>query len=79
MSSQIPSDFAPFVHRMIESKRFFSEEDVIAEGLRLLQSQEMLREEVRKGFDQLNAAQIVPADLVFDHANARIQAIEQGK
>ena len=79
MSSNIPSDLVPFVQRMIAEKRFLSEEDVLAEGLRMLQARESLREEVRKGFDQLNAGQTVPAAQVYARAEERIRQIEHGE
>lgn len=55
MATEIPSDLLPFVRRMVAAKRFLNEEEVIAEGIRLLQARETLRDEVTKGFDQLDA------------------------
>ena len=78
MSTEIPSDFAPFVQRMVSEKRFLSESDVLAEGLRMLQAKESLRAEVKKGFDQLDAGQGIPAADVFRRAEERIQEIENG-
>jgi antitoxin ParD1/3/4 len=40
MTVDIPADLAPFVQRLIAKRRFLTEGDVLAEGLRLLQSQE---------------------------------------
>ena len=62
MTTEIPSDLVPFVQRMISEKRFLSESDVLAEGLRLLQARETLRSEVRKGFNQLDAGHGIPAE-----------------
>ncbi|MDB4766625.1 hypothetical protein OAG71_02940 [bacterium] len=76
MSTEIPSDFAPFVQRMVSEKRFLSESDVLAEGLRMLQAKESLRAEVKKGFEQLDAGQGVPASDVYRRAEERIQEIE---
>ena len=78
MTTEIPSDLVPFVQRMVSEKRFFSESDVLAEGLRLLQSRETLRAEVRKGFDQLDAGHGIPAEDVCRRAEQRIQQIENG-
>lgn len=55
MSTEIPGDLLAFVRRMVAAKRFLTEDDVIAEGIRLLQARETLRDEVVKGFDQLDA------------------------
>jgi Arc/MetJ-type ribon-helix-helix transcriptional regulator len=79
MTTEIPSDLVPFVQRMIAEKRFLNEEDVLAEGLRMLQARETLREEVKKGFDQLDAGLGVPAEEVYARAEGRIRQIENGE
>ena len=79
MTTEIPSDLVPFVQRMIAEKRFLNEEDVLAEGLRMLQARETLREEVKKGFDQLDAGLGVPAEEVDARAEERIRQIENGE
>ncbi len=79
MTAEIPSDLVPFVQRMIAEKRFLNEEDVLAEGLRMLQARETLREEVKKGFDQLDAGLGVPAEEVYARAEERIRQIEDGE
>ncbi len=77
MNTGIPSDMAPFVERMIAERRFLSESDVLAEGLRLLQAREMLRQEVRMGFEQLDAGLGIPAEDAYAHAEQRIREIEE--
>ena len=79
MTTEIPSDLVPFVQRMIAERRFLNEEDVLAEGLRMLQARETLREEVKKGFDQLDAELGVPAEEVYARAEERIRQIENGE
>lgn len=69
MSVQIPSDFAPFVKRLVDSRQFLSEEDVIAEGLRMLRASETLKSEVEKGFDELDRGLGSDADSVFSRLN----------
>jgi len=54
VSIQIPQDFVPFVQRLVNSRRFLSEEDVVAEGLRMLRASETLKAEVEKGFVELD-------------------------
>ncbi len=66
MSVQIPNDFAPFVKRLVDSRRFLSEEDVVAEGLRMLRASETLKSEVEKGFDELDRGLGTEADSVFN-------------
>lgn len=79
MATEIPSDLLPFVRRLVAEKRFLSQEDVLAEGLRLLQSREILRAEVRKGFEQLDAGLGQPAELAYARAEERIQQVERGE
>lgn len=79
MTTEIPTDMVPFVQRMVSERRFLNESDVLAEGLRMLQARETLREEVAKGFAQLDAGQGIPADKVYARAEARIAEIERGE
>jgi len=79
MNIEIPSDFLPFVQRMVAEKRFLSEGDILAEGQRLLQARETLREEVGKGFEQLDAGAGVPAEDAYARLEERIQQLERGE
>ncbi len=79
MSAGIPNDLVPFVQRMLAGRRFLSEEDVLAEGLRMLQARETLREGVVKGFEQLDSGQGVAADKVYMRAERRIAQIDLGE
>ena len=78
MTTEIPRDLLPFVERMVAAKRFLNEGDVVAEGLRLLQARETLRDEVRKGFEQLDAGLGLPAEQVYARVEQRIREIERG-
>lgn len=77
MNAIIPNDLAPLVQRMVAQRRFLTESDVVAEGLRLLQARETLRQEVRTGFDQIDAGLGIPADVVYARAEERIKEIEK--
>ena len=79
MATEIPSDLLPFVQRLVAERRYLSQEDVLAEGLRLLQSREILRAEVRKGFEQLDAGLGQPSDHAYIRAEERIQQVERGE
>jgi Arc/MetJ-type ribon-helix-helix transcriptional regulator len=78
MTAEIPLDLVPFVQRMVAAKRFLNEGDVLAEGLRLLCAAETLRDEVRKGFEQLDAGHGVSAAEVSARVEQRIRDIESG-
>lgn len=75
MSVQIPSDFAPFVKRLVDSRRFLSEEDVIAEGLRMLRVSETLKSEVEKGFDELDRGLGADVDGVFERLHLELNRL----
>ena len=79
MQTEIPADLAFFVQRMVAERRFLSEGDVLAEGLRLLQARETLRKEVRAGFEQLDAGLGIEASEVYRRAEERIQEIASQK
>ena len=79
MTTEIPSDLLPFVQRMVAEKRFLNAEDVLAEGLRMLQARETLREEVKKGFDQLEAGLSVPAEDAYRRAEQQVRRVENGE
>lgn len=72
MSIQIPTDFLPFVKRLVDSRRFLSEEDVVAEGLRMLRASEMLKAEVEKGFDELDRGLGEDSKAVFDRLHGHL-------
>jgi len=78
MTVEIPSEMVSFVDQLISERRFLSESEVLVEGLRLLQSRETLRQEVRAGFDQLDAGLGIPDSNVYARAEARIREIEKG-
>ena len=79
MSIGVPQDMQPFVQRMVSGRRFLSEQDVVTEGLRMLQARETLRDEVAKGFASLDAGHGVPAEQVYARAEKRIAEIERGE
>lgn len=67
MSVTIPAKLAEFVSGIVASGRFQSEEDVVAEALRLLQDRERklqaLREDIRVGIEELNRGEGAPLDI----------------
>lgn len=76
MHTEIPTDFAPFVQRMVAERRFLTESDVLAAGLRLLQATETLREEVRLGFQQLDDGRGVDSADVYRRAEQVVRDIQ---
>mgnify|MGYP000971956801 CR=1 FL=1 len=79
MSVGIPAGFSSFVDQLIAEGIYQSQEEVVAEGLRLLQDQERLRLEVKKGFDEISQGRVVPAEVVFERAFKRVEEIARGE
>lgn len=79
MNTEIPTDFAPFVQRMVAERRFLTESDVLAAGLRLLQATETFNDEVRLGFQQLGDRAGIDSAEVYQRAEGIIQDFRNKK
>ncbi len=79
MNTEIPTDFAPFVQRMVAERRFLTESDVLAAGLRLLQATETFRDEVRLGFQQLDDGAGIDSAEVYQRAEGIIRECRSEK
>jgi Arc/MetJ-type ribon-helix-helix transcriptional regulator len=75
MTAEIPADLAPFVQRMVAERKFLTTDDVLAEGLRLLQARETLVEEIRSGFEELDAGLGILAEDVYRRTDEKIREI----
>ena len=76
MTVEIPTNYGPVVRRLITEGRYRDEEELVAEGLRLVLAQEILREDLQAGLDDLNAGNRIEASEVYAEARQRIRAIE---
>ena len=67
MSVTIPQQYAAFIRDSVASGRFRSEDEAVAEGLRLLQHHEQrlaaLRADLQVGIDDLNAGNSSELDI----------------
>jgi len=77
MNVDLPSDVDEFVKELVLNGRFSSEQEAIAEGLRLLRSREQLRADVAKGFKQLDNGESVDGDDLFAELHRDIDEIEK--
>ena len=77
MNVHLPDEVNEIVNHLVESGRFQSGEEAVAEGLRLLVSREQLREEVARGFRQLDEGQGVDGDEVFGEVHQAIDTVEK--
>ena len=55
----VPPEFESFVTSLVARRRFLSANEVLAESLRLLQSRELLAEEVQNGFEQIDEGRCI--------------------
>jgi putative addiction module CopG family antidote len=76
MTIEIPSSYSLFVQRLIAEGRFRNEEEVVAEGLRLIVMQEKLHDDIQAGLDDLHDGNRVDGRQVYAEARRRVKAIE---
>lgn len=76
MSVEIPSSYSPIVERLIAEGKFRSEEEVVAEGLRLVVLRDELDRDIQAGIDDLDAGNRVEASHVYAEARRRIRDLE---
>jgi Arc/MetJ-type ribon-helix-helix transcriptional regulator len=55
MNVQIPPDLDPAIQKLILEGRFRDENEIVAEGLRLVLKQNLLEKEVQAGLDDLDS------------------------
>jgi antitoxin ParD1/3/4 len=70
MNIRLPQEEQSIVEALVSSGRFASPEDAVAEGIRLLASNERLRREVQLGIDQADRGEVHDHDTVFDQLRA---------
>ncbi len=81
MSAQIPADFDPPIRKLIEEGRFRDENEIVAEGIRLVLKRDQLEKDVQAGLDDLDSGNRIEASEVYEEARRRVRAIqvEQGQ
>jgi putative addiction module CopG family antidote len=73
MNISIPPEFESFVTSLVARRRFLSEDEVLAESLRLLQARESLIEEVQVGFEQIDQGESVDGPAFFSELVRSLQ------
>jgi antitoxin ParD1/3/4 len=79
MNVQISADLSRFVEGLVADGRYQNEDQVFAEGLRLLQVREQLRRDLDIGIAQLDRGEGLDEDEVFEVLDRRIGEIERAK
>ena len=76
MGTEIPSNFSPVVQELIAQGKFQNEQEVVAEGIRLVIARDKLHADIQAGIDQLDRGEAIDADEVYAEARRRIKAVE---
>lgn len=77
LSTDIPSDYGVTVQKLIADGKFRDEQEVIAEGIRLVIARERMHSDIQAGIDQLDCGEGLDAEQVYAEARRRIRAIER--
>jgi len=65
MTVQITPECEQFVQQLVAQGAYSSNAAVVDEALRLLKHRDELRAEIRRGLDELDRGERIPADVVF--------------
>ena len=74
MNLELPADQQAFIEGLVEAGRFSSVDEAISAGIRLLVSQERLKQEIQVGIQQADRGDVVDHETVF--AQLRTMATE---
>lgn len=77
MKVDLSADTSDVVSSLVASGAFQTPGEAVAEGIRLLEARETLRQQVQAGIDQLDAGQGIAAELVYERARRRIAEIAE--
>ena len=76
MSTDIPSDYGSIVQKLIAQGKFQDEQEVVAEGIRLVIARDKLHADIQAGIDELDRGESIDAKEVYAEARRRIKAVE---
>jgi len=76
MSTDIPSDYGSIVQELIAQGKFQDEQEVVAEGIRLVIARDRLHADIQAGIDELDRGESIDANDVYAEARRRIKAVE---
>ena len=76
MGTEIPSDYSSIVQELIAQGKFQNEQELVAEGIRLVIARDKLHADIQAGIDELDRGESIDAEDVYTEARRRIKAIE---
>lgn len=77
MTINLPSDMDQFLKNLVVTGTYASEQDAVAEGLRLLMSKEQLKAELAKAIHQLDNGECFDEETVFNELEEEISGLER--
>ena len=77
MNVRLSPEAVQFVEGLVASGQFQSADEAVAEGVRLLMSQQQLRAEIQKGIDELDAGKGVDGEVVFAELRERAKELTE--
>jgi antitoxin ParD1/3/4 len=75
MNIELSPEAIQFVEGLVAAGQFRSADEAVAEGVRLLMSQQQLRAEIQKGIDELDAGQGLDGEQVFAELRERAKKL----
>lgn len=79
MNVELPRELQTLAENLVASGRFSSVGEVLSQGVRLLASQERLRQQVEAGIGQADRGEVVDHDTVFAHLRSVISSAQDTK
>ncbi len=79
MNVELPSDLQALAESLVASGRFSSVGEVLVEGVRLLASQERLRQQVEIGIEQADRGEVADHDTVFGHLRSIVASAQDAR
>lgn len=76
MNLELQAEQQAFIESLVESGRFSSVDEAISEGIRLLISQERLKQQIQVGIDQADRGDVVDHDTVFSQLRTMATELE---
>ena len=70
MDVEIPREQQAIVEGLVAAGRFSSVQEAVSEGIRLLASNEKLRQEIQVGIEQADRSELIDHDTVFAQLKA---------
>ncbi len=77
MNVDLPAEQEAFIERLVAAGRYPSPTEAVRDGVRLLMSQERLKQQVDVGIEQADRGELVDHDTVFGQLKAMAAAARQ--